>query len=112
MKKVEAIIRQSKLDEVKQELSRRLINGMTVTEVRGFGQQRGHTESYRGSEYRVDFVPKVKVEVVMPDNFLETAVEIISRAARTGKFGDGKIFIHELASVIRIRTGEADDKAV
>jgi nitrogen regulatory protein P-II 1 len=112
MKKVEAIIRHFKLDEVKEALARRAIVGMTVTEVRGFGRQKGHSESYRGTEYSIDFLPKVKVEVVVPDNFLPTVLEVIQESARTGRVGDGKIFIHDLTNVVRIRTGETDDKAI
>jgi nitrogen regulatory protein P-II 1 len=112
MKKVEAIIRHFKLEEVKNKLAARAIAGMTVTEVRGFGRQKGHSESYRGSEYTVDFLPKVKIEVVIPDNFLPTVLEVIQAAARTGQVGDGKIFVHNLASVIRIRTGETEERAI
>ncbi len=112
MKKVEAIIRHNKLDEVKDALSRRAIIGMTVTEVRGFGRQKGHTDTYRGSEYTIDFLPKVKVELVIPDNYLPTVLEVIQQVARTGYVGDGKIFISDLTSVVRIRTGETDVKAI
>jgi nitrogen regulatory protein P-II 1 len=112
VKKVEAIIRYQKLDEVKEKLTRRAVAGMTVTEVRGFGRQKGHTESYRGAEYTIDFLPKIKVEIVVPDNFLPTVIEVISEAARTGQVGDGKIFISDLSSVIRIRTGETDSSAI
>lgn len=112
MKKVEAIIRNFKLDDVKNALTEKGINGMTVTEVRGFGRQKGHTEIYRGSEYAVDFVPKVKVEVVCQDGDLDTVVQTIIGAANTGRVGDGKIFVSDIASVIRIRTGETDQSAL
>jgi nitrogen regulatory protein P-II 1 len=112
MKKVEAIIRHHKLDEVKSALASRVIGAMTVTEVRGFGRQKGHSETYRGAEYKVDFVPKVKVEVVVADNYLPTVLEVITSAARTGKVGDGKIFVSELSSVVRIRTGETGESAI
>jgi nitrogen regulatory protein P-II 1 len=112
MKKVEAIIRHHKLDDVKQALTEQGIAGMTVTEVRGFGRQRGHTEIYRGTEYQVDFVAKLKVEVVIPDAKLDSVVEAIIRASKTGQVGDGKIFIADLANAVRIRTGESGDEAV
>jgi nitrogen regulatory protein P-II 1 len=112
MKKVEAIIRHFKLDEVKERLAARVISGMTVTDVRGFGRQKGHQETYRGAEYSVDFVPKVKIEIVVPDNFVPTVVEIITSVARTGRVGDGKIFIHDLVSVVRIRTGETNEQSI
>ena len=112
MKKVEAIIRHHKLNEVKDALASRVLSAMTVTEVRGFGRQKGHSDTYRGNEYKVDFVPKVKVEVVVADNYLPTVLEVIMQAARTGKVGDGKIFVTELSSVVRIRTGEVDESAV
>lgn len=114
MKKVEAIIRQSKLDEVKEQLARRVIAGMTVTEVRGYGRTQGRSGSYRGTdfEYTLEFLPKVKVEVVVPDNYLPSVLDIIQQVTRTGKFGDGKIFISDLCSVIRIRTGEKDQNAI
>ncbi len=108
MKKVEAIIRHFKLDDVKEALNAKGIQGMTVTEVTGFGRQKGHKNIYRGTPYTVDFVPKVKVEIVVPDSDLEEVVETILRVARTGEVGDGKIFISDLSSVIRIRTGEAE----
>ena len=111
MKKVEAIIRHFKLDEVKQALAERGIAGMTVSEVRGFGRQKGHTEMYRGTEYEVDFVPKVKVEVVIPDAKLQSVLETIVKSARTGQVGDGKIFVFDMKDVIRIRTGEAGEEA-
>jgi nitrogen regulatory protein P-II 1 len=114
VKKIEAIIRQSQLDEVKSQLSRRVIAGMTVTEVRGFGQSAGRPGNYRGTEieYTVDFLPHVKVEVVIPDNYLHSVLEIIQQVTRTGKAGDGKIFISDLSSVIRIRTGETNENAL
>jgi nitrogen regulatory protein P-II 1 len=112
MKKVEAIIRHYKLEEVKQALTEHGITGMTITEVRGFGRQKGHTEVYRGSEYKVDFLPKIKVEVVVADANLQTVMDTIVRAAQTGQVGDGKMFITELADVVRIRTGEAGENAI
>ena len=112
MKKVEAVIRNHKLEDVKNALTDKGIAGMTVSEVRGFGRQKGHTEIYRGSEYAIDFVPKVKIEVVCKDSDLDTVVQAIVSAANTGKVGDGKIFISEIASVVRIRTGEVDSAAI
>jgi nitrogen regulatory protein P-II 1 len=112
MKKVETIIRHFKLDDVKEALSAIGVQGMTVTEVTGFGRQKGHTNVYRGAPYTVEFVPKVKLEVVIPEKELENVVSTILRVARTGEIGDGKIFISELASVIRIRTGEAEKALV
>ncbi|MDH4151637.1 MAG: P-II family nitrogen regulator [Betaproteobacteria bacterium] len=112
MKKIEAIIKPFKLDEVRESLSEIGVSGLTVTEVKGFGRQKGHTELYRGAEYVVDFLPKVKVEVVLADKLLDSAIEAIVKAARTGKIGDGKIFVSDVAQVIRIRTGEADEAAV
>ncbi len=106
MKKVEAIIRTFKLDDVKQALTEKGINGMTVSEVRGFGRQKGHTEIYRGAEYAVDFVPKVKLEVVCKDDEVDVVVSTIIGEAQTGQIGDGKIFVSDISSVIRIRTGE------
>ncbi len=111
MKKVEAIIRHHKLDDVKQALTEQGIAGMTVTEVRGFGRQRGHTEIYRGTEYKVDFVTKIKVEVVIPESKLQPVLQAIIQAAKTGQVGDGKIFVSDLADVIRIRTGESGEGA-
>jgi nitrogen regulatory protein P-II 1 len=108
MKKVEAILRHFKLDAVKEALNAKGVQGMTVTEVRGFGRQKGHKEMYRGAEYTIDFLPKVKVEVVVPADDVAGVVEVILKAARTGEVGDGKIFVTDLASVIRIRTGEAE----
>ena len=112
MKLITAIIKPFKLDDVREALSDVGVNGITVTEVKGFGRQKGHTELYRGAEYVVDFLPKVKLEIALPDNLVERAVEAISHAARTGKIGDGKIFISTLDQVIRIRTGELDADAL
>ncbi len=112
MKKIEAIIKPFKLDEVREALSEIGVTGLTVTEVKGFGRQKGHTELYRGSEYVVDFLPKVKLEVVVKDELLDTAIDAIIKAARTGKIGDGKIFVFPVTQVIRIRTGETDEAAV
>jgi nitrogen regulatory protein P-II 1 len=112
MKKIEAVIRHHKLEEVKQALTEQGIAGMTVTEVRGFGRQRGHTEIYRGTEYQVDFVAKLKVEVVVPDSKVPPAVEAILRASKTGQVGDGKIFVSDLSNAIRIRTGESGEEAL
>ena len=112
MKKIEAIFKPFKLDEVREALSEIGISGLTVTEVKGFGRQKGHTELYRGAEYVVDFLPKVKIEVVIPDTLLERAVDAIVKSARTGKIGDGKIFITGVEQVIRIRTGETDEAAI
>ena len=112
MKKIEAIIKPFKLDEVKQALSEIDLNGMTVTEVKGYGRQKGHTELYRGAEYNIDFLPKVKIEIVLVDEKLEDAINIIQKIANTGKIGDGKIFIYEIERAIRIRTSEGDNKAI
>jgi nitrogen regulatory protein P-II 1 len=112
MKKIEAIFKPFKLDEVREALSEIGVSGLTVTEVKGFGRQKGHTELYRGAEYVVDFLPKVKIEVVIPDTLLERAVDAIVKAARTGKIGDGKIFVTSVDQVIRIRTGETDEAAI
>jgi len=112
MKKVEAIIRHFKLEDVKNALTDQGIQGMTITEVRGFGRQKGHTEMYRGTEYAVDFVPKVKVEVVVADDRLQTVIDTILRTAQTGQIGDGKIFVIELSEAIRIRTGEEGAEAI
>ena len=106
MKKIEAIIKPFKLDEVKEALQEVGVQGMTVTEVKGFGRQKGHTELYRGAEYVVDFLPKVKIEVVLDDSLVDRAVEAIQNAAKTGRIGDGKIFVYPLEEAIRIRTGE------
>ncbi len=112
MKKIEAIIKPFKLDEVREALSELGASGLTVTEVKGFGRQKGHTELYRGAEYVVDFLPKIKVEVVVADAMVERAVESIVKAAHTGKIGDGKIFVTSVEQVIRIRTGETDEGAI
>jgi len=112
MKKIEAIIKPFKLEEVREALSDAGVSGLTVGEVKGFGRQKGHTELYRGAEYAIDFLPKVKVEVVVPDSLLEAALEAIARAARTGKIGDGKIFVYDVAQAIRIRTGETGEAAI
>ncbi|BBU81885.1 nitrogen regulatory protein P-II [Escherichia coli] len=118
MKKIDAIIKPFKLDDVREALAEVGITGMTVTEVKGFGRQKGHTELYtgkvtsRGAEYMVDFLPKVKIEIVVPDDIVDTCVDTIIRTAQTGKIGDGKIFVFDVARVIRIRTGEEDDAAI
>ena len=112
MKKIEAIIKPFKLDEVKQALSEIDLNGMTVTEVKGYGRQKGHTELYRGAEYNIDFLPKIKIEIVLSDEKLNEAINIIQKVANTGKIGDGKIFIYNIDQIIRIRTGEKDSDAV
>ena len=112
MKKIEAVIKPFKLDEVKEGLMEIGVKGMTVTEVKGFGRQKGHTEIYRGAEYRVDFVPKIKLEVVVSNDLVDQAVKIIEQKAKTGQIGDGKIFISSLEEVIRIRTGERGEEAI
>jgi len=112
MKKIEAIVKPFKLDEVKDALHEIGLQGITVTEARGFGRQKGHTELYRGAEYVVDFLPKVKIEVVIQDSMLKQAIQAIERAAHTGKIGDGKIFVSSVEEVIRIRTGEHGDDAI
>ena len=112
MKKIEAIIKPFRLEEVKEALSALGIEGMTVTEVKGFGRQKGHTEIYRGSEYTVDFLPKIKVEVVIADNQVNDAVDAIVKAAKTGKIGDGKVFISDIENAVRIRTSETGEQAV
>jgi nitrogen regulatory protein P-II 1 len=112
MKKLEAIIKPFKLDEVREALSEVGVSGLTVTEVKGFGRQKGHTELYRGAEYVVDFLPKVKVEMIVGDALVEAAIEAVVKAARTGKIGDGKIFVTDVEQVVRIRTGESGDAAV
>ena len=112
MKKIEAIIKPFKLDEVKEALQEVGIQGLSVTEAKGFGRQKGHTELYRGAEYVVDFLPKVKIEVVLADEQVEGAIEAIINAAKTGKIGDGKIFVTHVEQVVRIRTGETDEAAV
>jgi nitrogen regulatory protein P-II 1 len=112
MKKIEIIIKPFKLDEVKNALTKIGIQGMTVSEVKGFGRQRGHTEVYRGAEYNIDFVPKTKIELIVPDELVAQVIEVIERAARTGKIGDGKIFLYPVEEVIRIRTGERGKDAI
>ena len=112
MKKIEAVIKPFKLDEVREALSEIGVSGLTVTEVKGFGRQKGHTELYRGAEYVVDFLPKVKIEIVVPDNAVESAIESIIKAEHTGKIGDGKIFVTNVEQVVRIRTGETGEEAV
>jgi nitrogen regulatory protein P-II 1 len=112
MKKIEAIIKPFKLDEVREALSEVGVTGLTVTEVKGFGRQKGHTELYRGAEYVVDFLPKIKIELVIADSSVEQAIEAIIKAARTGKIGDGKIFVTPVEQIVRIRTGETDESAI
>jgi nitrogen regulatory protein P-II 1 len=112
MKKIEAVIKPFKLDDVREGLSSIGVSGITMTEVRGFGRQKGHKELYRGAEYNVDFLPKVKIELVVPDDLLDRAVETILAHAKTGKIGDGKIFVFNVEQVIRIRTGETDEDAI
>ncbi|MEJ2695403.1 MAG: P-II family nitrogen regulator [Candidatus Sulfobium sp.] len=112
MKKVEAIVKPFKLDEVKDALNEIGIQGMTVTEVKGFGRQKGHTELYRGAEYVVDFIPKIKIEIVIPDSLAEKVVSTVEKVAKTGKIGDGKIFVYSVGEAVRIRTGERGENAV
>ena len=112
MKKIEAIVKPFKLDEVREALSEVGVTGLTVTEVKGFGRQKGHTELYRGAEYVVDFLPKVKIEVVVKDSEVERCIDAVVKAAKTGKIGDGKIFVTAVEQVVRIRTGETDEAAV
>jgi nitrogen regulatory protein P-II 1 len=112
MKRIEAIVKPFKLDEIKEGLMEIDVKGMTVTEVKGFGRQKGHTEIYRGAEYRVDFVPKIKLEVVVPSELVDKVVEVIEQRAKTGQIGDGKIFISSLEEAIRIRTGERGKEAI
>jgi len=112
MKKIEAIIKPHKLDEVKSKLTELGITGMTITEVKGFGRQKGHTELYRGTEYKIDFLPKIKLEMVLPEDAVDKAVEAIEETARTGQIGDGKIFIFSVEETIRIRTGERGKEAI
>jgi nitrogen regulatory protein P-II 1 len=112
MKRIEAIIKPFKLEEVKDALGQIGVEGMTVSEVKGFGRQKGHTEIYRGSEYKVDFLPKIKIEIVLPDNNVEAAVHAIVAAAKTGKIGDGKVFVSRVEQSIRIRTDERDEAAI
>jgi nitrogen regulatory protein P-II 2 len=112
MKMVMAIIKPHKLDDVREALTVIGVEGLTASEVRGYGRQKGHTEIYRGAEYAVTFVPKVKIEVVLPDNLIDQAIDAIENAARLGKIGDGKIFVYDVNSAVRIRTGERDDEAL
>ena len=112
MKKIDAVVKPFKLDEVREALSDIGVTGLTVTEVKGFGRQKGHTELYRGAEYVVDFLPKVKLEIVIADSLLDRAMEAITTAARTGKIGDGKIFVSNMEQVVRIRTGESGETAI
>ena len=112
MKKIEAMIKPFKLDDVRESLSDIGISGMTITEVRGFGRQKGHTELYRGAEYMVDFLPKVKLEVVVPDELVDQCIEAIIETAQTGKIGDGKMFVYNVERAIRIRTGEENEEAI
>jgi nitrogen regulatory protein P-II 1 len=112
VKQITAIIKPFKLDEVREALAEVGVTGLTVTDVKGFGRQKGHTELYRGAEYVVDFLPKIKIEAVVSDSILERAIDAITRAARTGKIGDGKIFVRTVEHVVRIRTGETDESAV
>ena len=112
MKKIEAVIKPFKLDEVRETLAEVGVTGLTVTEVKGFGRQKGHTELYRGAEYVVDFLPKVKIEVAVVDKMVDQAIEAIIKAARTGKIGDGKIFVTSVEHVVRIRTGETNEAAI
>lgn len=112
MKRITAIIKPYKLDDVREALSESGINGMTVTEVKGFGRQKGHTELYRGAEYVIDFLPKIRIEVVVADETADTAIDAMARAAHTGKIGDGKIFVEPVERVVRIRTGEEGDAAL
>ena len=112
MKKIDAVVKPFKLDEVREALAEVGVTGLTVSEVKGFGRQKGHTELYRGAEYVVDFLPKVKIEVVVSDSMVDAVIEAIVKAARTGKIGDGKIFVTAVEQVVRIRTGETDESAV
>ena len=112
MKKIEAIIRPFKLDDVKEALLEEGIKGLTISEVRGYGRQKGHKETYRGSEYRIEFVPKIKIEIIIPDKNLEKVIDAIVRTAKTGQVGDGKIFVSDISDVIRIRTEESGEEAL
>jgi nitrogen regulatory protein P-II 1 len=112
MKKIEAVVKPFKLDEVREALSEMGVTGLTVTEVKGFGRQKGHTELYRGAEYVVDFLPKVKIEVIVADTLVEQVIDCVVKAARTGKIGDGKIFVTAVEQVVRIRTGETGEAAI
>jgi nitrogen regulatory protein P-II 1 len=112
MKKIEAIVKPFKLDEVRDAINETGVQGMTVTEVKGFGRQKGHTELYRGAEYVIDFIPKIKIEIVVADDMVGKVIEVIERTARTGKIGDGKIFVYNVEEAVRIRTGERGDVAL
>jgi nitrogen regulatory protein P-II 1 len=112
MKKIEAIIKPFKLDEIKDGLNEIGIQGMTITEVKGFGRQKGHAELYRGAEYVVDFIPKIKVEIIVPDNIVDKVIEVIEKNAKTGKIGDGKIFVSTIEDAVRIRTGQKGEEAI
>jgi nitrogen regulatory protein P-II 1 len=112
MKKIEAIIRPFRLDDVREALAEVGVKGMTLTEVKGYGRQKGHTELYRGSEYQIDFLPKIKLEVVVPEKMVDRVVETILKAAKTGQVGDGKIFLYDVEDVIRVRTGESGESAL
>jgi nitrogen regulatory protein P-II 1 len=112
MKKIEAIVKPFKLDEVRDAINETGVQGMTVTEVKGFGRQKGHTELYRGAEYVIDFIPKIKIEIVVADDIVEKVIAVIERTARTGKIGDGKIFVYNVEEALRIRTGERGDVAL
>ena len=112
MKKIEAIIKPFKLEDVKEKLAENEIKGLTVTEIKGYGRQKGHTELYRGAEYSIDFLPKIKIEVVVTDDKVESVIDTVTEAAKTGKIGDGKIFVTEVESVVRIRTGETGEDAL
>jgi nitrogen regulatory protein P-II 1 len=112
MKKIEAIIRPFRIDDVREALGEIGVKGMTLTEVKGYGRQKGHTELYRGSEYQIDFLPKIKIEVVVPDRLADKVVDTISHAAKTGQVGDGKIFIYDVEDVVRVRTGESGEDAL
>ena len=112
MKKIEAIIKPFKLEDVKEKLAEKDIEGLTVTEIKGYGRQKGHTELYRGAEYSIDFLPKIKIEVVVTDDKVESVIDTVTEAAKTGKIGDGKIFVTEVESVVRIRTGETGEDAL
>ena len=112
MKKIEAIIKPFKLEDVKEKLAEKAIKGLTVTEIKGYGRQKGHTELYRGAEYSIDFLPKIKIEVVVTDDKVESVIDTVTDAAKTGKIGDGKIFVTEVESVVRIRTGETGEDAL
>ena len=112
MKKIEAVVKPFKLDEVREALSELGVTGLTVTEVKGFGRQKGHTELYRGAEYVVDFLPKIKIEVVVTNETVDSAIEAVVKAARTGKIGDGKIFVTAVEQIVRIRTGETNEAAI